>query len=91
MRCVGERPALENCVSLKCNRAYLVGDCHLRRGERSSMASVGVRAAILCEFQPLHESHSLILERWQMFTFMCLIYICAMHERSFNEEVFIWK
>lgn len=62
MRCVGERPALDNGVSLECNRAYLVGDCHLRRGEWSSMASVGVRAAILCEFQPLHESHTLILE-----------------------------
>lgn len=68
-RCVGERGALDNCVSLECNRAYLVQHYHLCRGEMLSLASVGVRAAILCEFQPLHESHSLILEK-----ILCLIY-----------------
>lgn len=38
-----------------------------------SLASVGVRAAILCEFQPLYESHSLILEK-----ILGLIYFCLM-------------
>lgn len=38
-----------------------------------SLASVGVRAAISCEFQPLYESHGLILEK-----FMCLISFCVM-------------
>lgn len=45
-----------------------------------SLASVGVRAAILCEFQPLSESHSLILEK--ILSDLFLPFVCILSVRG---------